>query len=187
MVAAGFPPGSEFLWDFHYRVYWDLTQRIYREELDPTYDGAAEAGTPFCAPGTPACDADYDYAARPGAVRAAVAPDRADRPDPAAADHPARHARQRCCRSPRTPTCTRGWCATGSRGRLFRYYRIEGGNHVDGLYDAYPGPAAPDPAVLPQRLHRPGGLGRRGGSRRRPATRWPARPSGDLANTCALT
>ena len=30
MIAAGFAPGSEFLWDFHYAVYWDLTQRIYR-------------------------------------------------------------------------------------------------------------------------------------------------------------
>ncbi len=33
--------------------------------------------------------------------------------------------------------------------RRFRYYRIAGGNHVDGLYDAYPGPAAADPALLP--------------------------------------
>ena len=31
---AGFAPGSEFLWDYHYRVYWDLTQRIYREAMD---------------------------------------------------------------------------------------------------------------------------------------------------------
>ena len=40
MVAAGFPAGSEFLWHFHYQYYWDLTQRIYREELDPRFDGA---------------------------------------------------------------------------------------------------------------------------------------------------
>jgi predicted esterase len=25
---AGFPAGTEFLWDYHYRYYWDLTQRI---------------------------------------------------------------------------------------------------------------------------------------------------------------
>lgn len=65
MIAAGFAAGSEFLWDFHYTYYWDLTQRIYREELDPDYDGALEAGIPFCASGTLYCDADYDYASRP--------------------------------------------------------------------------------------------------------------------------
>ena len=69
-IAAGFAPGSEFLWDDHYAVYWDLTQRTYREELDPDYDGATEAGTPFCQSGTPSCDADYDYALAPaGACR----------------------------------------------------------------------------------------------------------------------
>ena len=31
-----------------------------------------EAGIPFCASGTPACDADYDYASRPAAVHDAV-------------------------------------------------------------------------------------------------------------------
>ena len=45
MIRAGFAPGSEFLWPYHYAYYWDLTQRIYREELDPTYDGALDAGS----------------------------------------------------------------------------------------------------------------------------------------------
>src|SRR6266511_288381 len=73
MIAAGYAPGSEPTWDFHYRVYWDLTQRIYREELDPDYDGALEAGTPFCAPGSvPGCDTDYDYASRPASVHRAM-------------------------------------------------------------------------------------------------------------------
>ena len=35
IIGAGFAPGSEFLWPFHHAYYWDLTQRIYREELDP--------------------------------------------------------------------------------------------------------------------------------------------------------
>jgi hypothetical protein len=55
IVAAGFDPDSEFLWDFHHRVYWDLTQRIYREEIDPGFDGALPAGVPFCTSGTPNC------------------------------------------------------------------------------------------------------------------------------------
>ncbi|MDE9367762.1 hypothetical protein PZ938_19260 [Luteipulveratus sp. YIM 133132] len=73
MIAAGFAPGSEPLWPFHHSVYWDLTQRICREELDPEYDGATQAGTPFCQSGTPACDAEYDYASRPQSVKDAVA------------------------------------------------------------------------------------------------------------------
>src|SRR3954469_9680213 len=73
IIAAGFAPGSEFLWNDHYAEYWDLTQRTYREELDPGGDGATQAGTPFCQSGTPSCDADYDYASRPASVRDAVA------------------------------------------------------------------------------------------------------------------
>ncbi|MFC7487859.1 3-hydroxybutyrate oligomer hydrolase family protein [Knoellia sp. CPCC 206453] len=72
MIGAGFAPRSEFLWPFHNTVYWDLTQRIYREEFDPTFDGATQAGTPYCASGTPQCDADYDYASRPAAVKDAM-------------------------------------------------------------------------------------------------------------------
>lgn len=68
MIEAGFAPGSEFLWDYHYGVYWDLTQRIYREEFDPDYDGPLQAGIPFCQSGTPNCDTDYDYASRPESV-----------------------------------------------------------------------------------------------------------------------
>ena len=72
MYDAGFAPGSEFLWPYHYAVYWDLTQRIYREEFDPAYDGATEAGTPFCAERhARRCDADYDYAVAAQAVNRA--------------------------------------------------------------------------------------------------------------------
>ncbi len=65
MYDVGFEPGSESLWPDHYAVYWDLTQRVYREAFDPDYDGPTKAGTPFCrtggAPGTAtACDAEYD-------------------------------------------------------------------------------------------------------------------------------
>ena len=55
-------PGRSSPWEYHYGVYWDLTQRLYREEFDPSYDGALDAGIPFCPSGTPFCDADYDYA-----------------------------------------------------------------------------------------------------------------------------
>lgn len=135
MIRAGFARGSEFTWDYHYGVYWDLTQRVYREELDPSYDGAQEAGTPFCQSGTPNCDADYHYQDRPAAHRAlrkvaltgdlrrpmltlhgtidALLPIRTDSD---IYDRMVRHH---------------------DRGSLHRYYRIVGGTHVDGLNGEY--------------------------------------------------
>ncbi|MGW6590208.1 3-hydroxybutyrate oligomer hydrolase family protein [Streptomyces globisporus] len=137
MTAAGYPAGSEFLWPYHHQHYWDLTQRIYREELDPGFDGATEAGTPFCAPGAPACDADYAYAERPDEVRDAVAKialtGRIGKPlisfhgtldvllpISRTSDTYARMVRQQ------------------GRGAIHRYYRVEGGTHVDSLVDAFP-------------------------------------------------
>ncbi|WP_257136639.1 3-hydroxybutyrate oligomer hydrolase family protein [Streptomyces sp. f150] len=137
MTAAGYPAGSEFLWPYHHQYYWDLTQRIYREELDPGFDGATEAGTPFCAPGTPACDADYTYDRRPDEVHDAVAKialtGRIGKPlisfhgtldvllpISRTSDTYARMVRQQ------------------GRGALHRYYRVEGGTHVDSLVDAFP-------------------------------------------------
>ena len=137
MIAAGFPAGSEFLWPYHHRTYWDLTQRIYREEFDPGYDGPAEAGTPYCAPGTPACDADYDYAARPARVHRAV--ERISLtgkigkplitvqgtldvllPISRDADVYARMVQD------------------AGRDGLFRSYRVEGATHTDSLFDTFP-------------------------------------------------
>ncbi|MEU0884387.1 tannase/feruloyl esterase family alpha/beta hydrolase [Lentzea sp. NPDC005914] len=133
IVAAGFPAGTEFLWDYHYRYYWDLTQRIYREEFDPGFDGTLEAGVPFCSSGTPLCDADYSYAARRRIAGPAVAPialtGKLKRPLltvhgtydvllPISQDSDVYAAM--------TPD------------RLHRYYRVEQGTHVDGLVDAYP-------------------------------------------------
>jgi hypothetical protein len=137
MWAAGFPRGSEFLWPYFHKNYWDLTQRVYREEFDPSYDGPTEAGTPFCAPGTPGCDADYAYEQRPTAVREAVAKTgltgRIGKPLitlhgtldtllPIGEDSDV-YARM---------------VRDAGRGSLFRYYRVEDGNHVDGLVDTYP-------------------------------------------------
>lgn len=138
MVAAGFPAGSEFLWPYHYAHYWDATQRIYREEFDPAYDGEREAGTPFCETGSgPGCDTDYVYADRPHRVHRAVEriglTGRIGKPlitfhgtldvllpISETSDVYARMVRD------------------AGRGDLLRYYRVEGGTHVDGLFDAFP-------------------------------------------------
>jgi hypothetical protein len=136
MIAAGFAPGSEFLWPDHYGIYWDLTQRTYREEFDPSYDGAITGGIPFCQSGVPMCDADYDYTQRPeaqAAVRRIENTGRIGKPMltlhgtldsllPIALNGDPYTARLRAA----------------GKGALHRYYVIENGNHVDGRYDLYP-------------------------------------------------
>lgn len=183
MLDAGLAPGSEFLWPFHDQVYWDLTQRIYREEFDPSFDGATEAGTPYCASGTPACDADYDYAARPRSVHRAVArvslTGRIRRPlitlqgtlDSLLPISQDSDVYARMVRS------------HGGSGE-FRYYRIDGGNHVDGLYDAYPDRLRP---ILPCFRSAFAALeGWSAGHPPPPSATLPRPTSGDLANTCSL-
>ena len=122
IIAAGFAPGSEFLWPYHFENYWGLTQDMYRRELDPAYDGAPEA---------------YDYAGRPAAVKEAVArisnTGRIGRPLitlhgtldsllPISQDSDVyRRLVERAGRAP-----------------LQRYYTIENGNHFDSLHDRFP-------------------------------------------------
>ncbi|MEV4528171.1 tannase/feruloyl esterase family alpha/beta hydrolase [Streptosporangium sp. NPDC049304] len=132
MYDAGFARGSEFLWPFHYQYYWDLTQRVYREELDPSFDGDTDAGTPFCSPGTPACDADYDYDARKpyAAVRKIGLTGRIGKP--LITIHGTLDTLLPISRSGDVYADM-----VGDR-RPFRYYRITDGTHVDSLYASYP-------------------------------------------------
>jgi hemolysin type calcium-binding protein/3HB-oligomer hydrolase 3HBOH len=137
MIRAGFQPGSEFLWPYHYVVYWDLTQRIYREEFDPRYDGPLKAGIPFCQPGTPNCDANYVYAKRPQAVKEAVG--RVSLTGDIGKPMLTLHGDLDALLPIRTDSdvYTRLVREAGHRD-IHRYYVIGEGNHVDGLYDDYP-------------------------------------------------
>lgn len=186
MIDAGFAPGSEMLWEHHYLVYWDLTQRTYREEMDPDFDTSIEAGVPFCASGTPYCDADYDYPIRPQVVKDAVAKVSltgrigkpmitlhgtldALLPISENSDHYAQMVKD------------------AGRQHLHRYYVVEGGNHVDQLYDEFP-----------ERLRPIVGCYRAGfvalenwvenrGNVKPPPSRFIPRPaSGDITNDCEL-
>ena len=142
MLDAGFAPGSEFLWDYHHRVYWDLTQRLYREEVDPTFDGDLDAGIPYCASGTPSCDADYDYPARPSAVHDAVGrialTGRIGKP--LITLHGTLDTLLPISRS---GDVYASMVRAAGRGDLHRYHRIEGGNHTDGLVDQFPDQLVP--------------------------------------------
>jgi hypothetical protein len=184
MVDAGFVAGSEFLWPFHYSYYWDLTQRIYREEFDPGYDGDLQAGIPFCTSGTPNCDADYDYASRPQSVKDAVASvsltGRIGKPMITV------QGSLDSLLPPRTDSDVydRLIDQAGS-GALHRYYTVEDGTHTDGLYSLYPDRLRPllpcartafdDLTAWVERGAQP------------PADGFYPRPaSGDLVNTCQL-
>ena len=184
IIRAGFAPGSEFLWAYHHTYYWDLTQRLYREELDPTYDGGVDAGIPFCPSGTPGCDADYDYATRPRAVKDAVRSvqltGRIGKPMITL------HGSLDTLLPPKTDSDVydRLIDRAGS-GAKHRYYRIEDGTHVDGLYTAFPDRLRP---MLPCARTAFTDLTRwaeRGTAP--PRDRFYTRPpAGDLLNTCRL-
>jgi Tannase and feruloyl esterase len=136
-LQAGFPADSAFLWPYHKQVYWDLTQRTYREEFDPAFDGSLDAGIPYCTTGTPGCDADYDYASRPREVKEAVRrislTGRIGKPlitlhgtlDTLLPISQSGDVYAKLVRD-------------AGRGKLHTYHRIDGGNHVDGLVDTFP-------------------------------------------------
>ncbi len=56
LLDAGFPSGSEPIWEYSYRAFCDNFQRILREELDPAYYGDLLPVTPSASPssGSPA-------------------------------------------------------------------------------------------------------------------------------------
>jgi poly(3-hydroxybutyrate) depolymerase len=187
MYRAGFQQGSEVLWRDHYAEYWDLTQRTYREAFDPGYDGATEAGTPFCkvgtTPGTPAaCDAQYDYASRPRAVHQAVGSvsltGRIGKPMITL------HGDLDALLPIRTDSDVYNqMIEQAGRGKLHRYYTIQDGNHVDGRYDLYPNELRPILPCYREAFLRLTEWVTAGTTP--PATQTVARPaSGDLANTC---
>jgi hypothetical protein len=187
MYDVGFEPGSERLWADHYAVYWDLTQRSYREAFDPDYDGATKAGTPFCRTGGPAgtataCDAQYDYATRPQAVKDAVAS--VSLTGNIRKPMITLHGDLDALLPIRTDSDVyTEMIADAGRSRLHRYYTIEGGNHVDDRHDVFPGEIRP---ILP--CYREAFLRLTAwvtAGQTPPASRTVARPaSGDVANTC---
>jgi hypothetical protein len=139
MYAAGFARGSEALWPYHQSVYWGVTQKTYRAHFDPGYDPAcpgATAGTTLPEVLAP-CPSDADY-------------DRwfADPRSEPVHDALARVSLTGSITKPLIslhgtldtllPITIHGdvyarMVADQYGDRLHRYYRIEGGNHVDSL------------------------------------------------------
>jgi pimeloyl-ACP methyl ester carboxylesterase len=186
MIAAGFAEGSEFIWEHHYLVYWDLTQRTYREEMDPDFDTSIEAGFPFCASGTPYCDADYDYASRPQAVKNAVAnvslTGRIGKPMITL------HGTLDALLPIRTNSDPYvKLIKDAGRAHLHRYYVVEDGNHVDQLYDEFPDRLRPiAPCYREAFLALENWVENKGKVKPPPSGFIPRPASGDLANECML-
>ena len=136
LLDVGIPPGSGLTWEYSYRTFWDPLQRILREEVDPTYDGDALAGHPFCAPGSADCDADYDLEARPQAVKDAIA-----RISLTGKIGKPLIMLQGSLDTAVTPRDTRPYATMikdQGRGKMSRLYEIEGGTHFEGLYGSHP-------------------------------------------------
>ena len=137
MIQAGFEPGSEFLWEEHYTVYWDLTQRIYRAEFDPEYDGPLKEGVPFCQEETvpvEGCDADYVYEDRPEEVKEAV--EKVSLTGDIGKPMLTLHGDLDALLPIKTDSDVYTELVRGAgHGKAHRYYVIGEGNHVDSYYD----------------------------------------------------
>ncbi|EME64226.1 tannase/feruloyl esterase family alpha/beta hydrolase [Amycolatopsis decaplanina] len=166
ILDAGFAPGSEFLWQYHNDVYWVLTQRIYQAEFDPAF-----AGT------------DYDYATRPPSVHRAV--ERISLTGRIGKPLITLHGTlDTLLPITRDSDVYRQMVDGQGRAGLHRYYRIVDGNHVDGLYDAFPDKLRPiGPCFRTAFTALEGWLD----GVRPPASATIPRASGDLATTCALS
>lgn len=189
IIAAGYARGSEFLWEHHWGVYWDLTQRTYREEIDPGYDGTLNAGVPFCTSGTPYCDADYVYSQRPAAVKDAV---RAiSLTGNIGKPMITLHGTYDALLPMRTNSdnYTEMIRAAG-RTKLHRFYVVEAGNHVDQLYDEFPDrlrPIAPCYRAAFEALEQWVETKSNSSRNQPPASKVIPRAAGsDLANQCSL-
>ncbi|MFF0431304.1 tannase/feruloyl esterase family alpha/beta hydrolase [Streptomyces sp. NPDC004327] len=188
LLRAGFAPGSRFLWPYHERAYWGLTQKVFRAEFDPSYDpkcpGATAGSTVEQILAPCASDASYDYAARPAPVRRAVA--RVALTGRIGKPLITLHGDLDTLLPIATDSDVYARMVDGrGRGALHRFYTVQDGTHTDGLYDSFPDRLRP---VLPcyrsaftalTHWVEEGDVP--------PADRVIARPaSGDVVNSCAL-
>lgn len=183
MLDVGFAPGSEFTWEFHHGYYWDVTQRLYREEFDPSWDGDLDAGIPFCQSGTPTCDADYDWSTRPAAQEAM---ERVELTGEIHRPMLTLHGTYDALLPIATDSDVYApMVRREGSGRLHRYYRFEAGVHTDGLHALYGDRIRP---LLPCAREAFTDLTRWVERRQAPprSATLPQPTSGDVVNTCSL-
>ena len=137
MYAAGFARGSEKLWPYHQSYYWGLTQKIYRAEFDPDYDPACPGATALTADLFTPCRSDEaydDWFASPASQPAHDALARISLTGKIKRPLLTLHGTLDTLLPISTDSDVYAeMVADQHRDRLHRYYRIEGGNHVDSL------------------------------------------------------
>jgi hypothetical protein len=157
LAQVGFNPQSQPLWPYHWFVYWGLTQKIYRLEFDPEYTGytCSGSGGPCVSPaleqvlpGDP--DAAYDYSARLSAN-----PELTSRLQSVSntgdIQHPmiTVHGDQDSLLPERTDSDLYSQMVNlAGHGSSYRYYVVQGGNHVDPRFDDHYGVDAYGNSVL---------------------------------------
>ena len=207
LQAAGFNPQSQPLWAYHWGIYWGLTQKIYRLEFDPEYTGYTcsdpmGAGPSCVTPPALAvqptdADALYDYETRlvqnPAILpRLQAVANTGDLQRPLITLHGDNDAL--------LPIATDSdlyaqLVAKAHKTSKHRYYVVQGGNHVDPLYDDHAGVDSYGDTVMRPMLpcvraaiDALAGWVERGTAP--PASHTIPRPQGatpaELANTCSL-
>jgi len=133
MMRAGFESEQDFLWEYYFNIYWNSTERVFREEFDPYYPGAS---------------IDYNYEERINPPPQA----------PPLAHKQAQEIKEAVRRVSLTGDIKKPLITLhgtldallpitkssdkyaelverAGHSDIHRYYRIEGGTHVEGLYD----------------------------------------------------
>ena len=151
LAAVGFNPQSQPLWNYHWAIYWGLTQKIYRLEFDPEYTGYTCSDPlgigPSCvapaALAVPPTDPDalYNYAARVE-QNPAILPRLQEVANTGNLQRPliTLHGDQDSL----LPIATDSdlyvqLVARARKSSRHRYYVVQGGNHVDPQFDDHYG------------------------------------------------
>src|SRR5437588_1180205 len=151
LAAVGFNPESQPLWGYHYSVYWGLTQKVYRLEMDPEYTGYTcsdplGAGPPCVSPAAEVVppadpDATYNFAARLQALPA-LGSRMQSIANTGNIQHPliTLHGDQDSLLPIKTDSVIYDqMVADAGKSSSFRFYIVRGGNHVDPQFDDHYG------------------------------------------------
>jgi len=151
LAAVGFNPQSQPLWAYHWSIYWGLTQKIYRLEFDPEYTGYTCSDPlgigPACVsppvltvpPTDP--DALYDYRMRIEQNPAILARIQ-EVANTGNIQRPliTLHGDQDSLLPIATDSDIYSQLvARAHKSSRYRYYVVQGGNHVDPQYDDHAG------------------------------------------------
>jgi hypothetical protein len=144
MAAVGFNPESQPLWAYHYNIYWGLTQKVYRLEIDPEYTSYTCSGTggPCVSPAAevvPPTDPDAAYKVNSRQLALTRIQSIANTGN---IQHPliTLHGDQDALLPIKTDSDVYArMVAAAGHANQFRYYTVRGGNHVDPQFDDHYG------------------------------------------------